>query len=397
VPRVLRGAIRGAAPTPAAMPAPEPGVKGFLLRHRTFLLLVALVLQKCVTDVLTNLTRRTSTYSATSVALLSEVAKFPLLIVAVALFGGGWKRVAPTLRNTVSDRPFSLVWVSLCYSVQNVLYFLALSHLSAESYQVLSQSKLLFTAGLMMGIMQTRLRLEQWSALGMLIGGSLLVQLSEASRAVVAGGNAYLGGLWAILGSLLSSLPNVYYEKLLKEKGTDEWARNIQMTFWIFLWILASMCFEGNGLRIDLSGFSLNVWLIIALKALNCLLIPATLKYADNILYSYAKPTSIVLTCALSSIVSGACARARGPPSRRTALLHVTHAGPPSAAGCLPCRHVARATLRCGHGPRPRLYLPVQQPRAKGQGRIGRRRRCAFSARTLSACTWHGACPARPR
>jgi UDP-sugar transporter A1/2/3 len=304
------------------MPTPEPltGFKGWLLKNRTLLLLIALVVQKCVTDVLTNLTRRQATYSVTSVALLSEVVKFPLLIVAVAMFGGGRKKIVPTLKATVTDRPFSLVGVSLCYSIQNVLYFLALSHLSAESYQVLSQSKLLFTATLMMGILGTRLRAGQWGALGMLLGGSLLVQLSEASRATVAGGNAYLGGLWAILGSLLSSLPNVYYEKLLKEPDTNEWARNIQMTGWIFLWILFSMFFEGKGLALDMTGFSANVWIIIALKAFNCLLIPATLKYADNILYSYAKPTSIVLTCALSSIVSGAAA----PPPRARSFVRAS-------------------------------------------------------------------------
>lgn len=322
VPAVLRAQVRGGAAPSASMPTPEPltGFKGWLLKNRTLLLLIALVVQKCVTDVLTNLTRRQATYSVTSVALLSEVVKFPLLIVAVAMFGGGRKKIVPTLKATVTDRPFSLVGVSLCYSIQNVLYFLALSHLSAESYQVLSQSKLLFTATLMMGILGTRLRAGQWGALGMLLGGSLLVQLSEASRATVAGGNAYLGGLWAILGSLLSSLPNVYYEKLLKEPDTNEWARNIQMTGWIFLWILFSMFFEGKGLALDMTGFSANVWIIIALKAFNCLLIPATLKYADNILYSYAKPTSIVLTCALSSIVSGAAA----PPPRARSFVRAS-------------------------------------------------------------------------
>jgi len=304
-PDAVRASLRGGAAA-AAEEEPKPtGMKAWLLKYRTFLLLACLILQKCVTDVLTNLTRRETTYSATSVALLSEVVKFPLLIVAVIVFGGGVKRIMPTVKGTVTNKPFSLTWVSLCYSIQNVLYFLALSHLSAESYQVLSQSKLLFTAFLMMGLLGTRLRANQWTALGMLLAGSLLVQLSEASRAVVAGGNAYLGGLWAILGSLLSSLPNVYYEKILKQKDTDEWVRNLQMTFWIFLWILVSMAFEGKGMALDLTGFSFNVWVIIALKSLNCLLIPATLKYADNILYSYAKPTSIVLTCALSSAVSG--------------------------------------------------------------------------------------------
>jgi len=292
----------------SAKQAPEPSrgpVAAFFLRHRTFLLLLALILQKCVTDVLTNYTRKQTTYSATSASLLSEVAKFPLLLVAVMVFGGGRKRVVPTVKDACTEQPFSLLGVSLCYSVQNILYFLALSHLSAESYQVLSQSKLLFTAMLMVGLLGTRLRALQWTALSMLISGSLLVQLSEASRSVVTGGNAYLGGLWAILGSLLSALPNVYYEKLLKAEGTDEWVRNLQMTFWIFLWILVSMVFEGKGLMVDLAGFTPTVWLIIALKAFNCLLIPATLKYADNIMYSYAKPTSIVLTCAISSAVAG--------------------------------------------------------------------------------------------
>lgn len=32
---------------------------------------------------------------------------------------------------------------------------------------------------------------------------------------------------------------------------------------------------------------------IVALKTLNCIIIPACLKYADNILYGYAKPLSI--------------------------------------------------------------------------------------------------------
>lgn len=221
------------------------------------------------------------------------------------------------------------------------------------------QSKLLFTAGLMMGIMQTRLRLSQWGALTMLIAGSLLVQLSEASKSVVAGGNAYLGGMWAILGSLLSSLPNVYYEKLLKEKDTNEWARNIQMTFWIFLWILCSMGFESK-VGLDLSGFTANVWLIIALKALNCLLIPATLKYADNILYSYAKPTSIVLTCALSSMVSGGSPLSTVPSCLSRAIARVLCRLAAPWAGSEKRRGLQRMRLRtvvptcCGRAVRSR-------------------------------------------
>ena len=57
------------------------------------------------------------------------------------------------------------------------------------------------------------------------------------------------------------------------------------------------------------AGFTLPVWGVVLLKALNGILIPATFKYADNILYAYAKPSSIVLTTVLS------CLLARSLPS----------------------------------------------------------------------------------
>ena len=51
------------------------------------------------------------------------------------------------------------------------------------------------------------------------------------------------------------------------------------------------------------------MWGVVLLKALNGILIPATFKYADNILYAYAKPSSIVVTTVLS------CVLARSLPS----------------------------------------------------------------------------------
>ena len=52
-------------------------------------------------------------------------------------------------------------------------------------------------------------------------------------------------------------------------------------------------------------GFTPAVWGVVLLKALNGILIPATFKYADNILYAYAKPSSIVVTTILSCALAG--------------------------------------------------------------------------------------------
>ena len=55
----------------------------------------------------------------------------------------------------------------------------------------------------------------------------------------------------------------------------------------------------GQGLGGMFDGITFWVWFVAFLQGFKCLLIPATLKYADNILYAFAKPASIFLTAAV--------------------------------------------------------------------------------------------------
>merc|ERR1719362_1502784 len=88
---------------------------------------------------------------------------------------------------------------------------------------------------------------------------------------------------------------------------------NIQLTFWIWFWLmvisLPSLFRSGSVQQWTLSnifaGFTPWVWLVIILQSFKCVLIPATLKYADNILYSYVKPSSILVTMLVAAMVSG--------------------------------------------------------------------------------------------
>lgn len=104
------------------------GVSGWIRRRIPLpaFFLVALVLHKCFTDLISQFTRTTGTpYSATTVAILGEVIKVPLLLAAVAVFEGA-SRVGPVLRLAVSDEPLGMALPGLAYAAQNVLYFLAL-------------------------------------------------------------------------------------------------------------------------------------------------------------------------------------------------------------------------------------------------------------------------------
>lgn len=281
--------------------------------------LVLMVCHKCLTDGLSRVTRTTGVpYSATTASLLGELVTVPLLLGAVLTFEGR-AGLRPVLKSAVKDAPFALALPGLAYSVQNILYFEALSHLSVASYQVLSQSKLLFTGLFMSIILKHSLSKRQFVALVLLMFGTILTQLSEMSRGTMNGGNALYGGMLAVAGAALSALPNVYYEKVLKTEGHNLWSKNIQLSFWIWFWLVVislPSLLTREGLHLPsgatmMTGITAWVWLVIVLQSCRCLLVPATLKYGDNILYSYAKPSSIVLTALVSAVTSGILPGAR--------------------------------------------------------------------------------------
>ena len=127
-----------------------------------------------------------------------------------------------------------------CYCVQNLLFFVALSRLSATSYQLWSQSKTLFTALFFVVYLGRVLRKQQWIALVLLSMGVGLVQFYEAGGAAAAAAAAASSsaasstlaiGVAAVLASsLLSGFANVYFEKVVKTRpAVSIWMRNVQL------------------------------------------------------------------------------------------------------------------------------------------------------------------------
>jgi len=321
-PCAVAAASEGASAAASQQVPLKSDLWSWLLRARPLLLIAALVLQKCATDALTWYTRAGggAVYSGATVALLSEIFKYPVLALAVAMFESP-SAVLPTFQTAATDAPLALAWVGAAYAAQNLLYFVCLDHISAAGYQVLSQSKLIFTALLMSVLLRKRFSGQQIIALVLLLGGAAATQLAEASGAVSlgGGGNALFGCGLTVLSAFLSALPNVFYERLLKKsEGKNEWASNVQLTTWILVWVLVARAFTAGHsltlptslgeflqpLAISVDGFTPTVWCITFLKTLNCIIIPACLKYADNILYGYAKPVSIVLTCAATAAMT---------------------------------------------------------------------------------------------
>jgi len=330
-----RAAATLMAANDGAAPGPRSQATAWFVRNRSLILLICLILHKCASDILTRYTRVQGAYSINTVAIMSEVMKLPLILGAISTIGGGTKEIMPVFREAVS-KPFANVWISLAYTFNNLLYFDALSSISAVTYQVLSQSKTFFTAGLMRFLVGKKLTPRQLLAIIMLVTGAVLVQFQELSLLALPTATATSGSIyWAcglvIFSSFISALPNVAYEKILKTEGQNQWVNNVQVTAWITLWVslnamrdyvrptlaaiasgagpAALMTWVGalpSSVAGCFTGFTLSVWGVVLLKALNGILIPATFKYADNLLYSYAKPSSIVVTCLYGAVMARA-------------------------------------------------------------------------------------------
>lgn len=280
---------------------------------RPFLVLTVVVIHKCITDCLGSYTRTIGAhYSATTASIVGELMKAPLVLNAIAICLGP-SQIPQVLCAAMSDGPFLFMLPALAYSAQNIWYLEALSHISAASYQILSQTKLFFTAVFMTKLMGRKFSNREWFALALLVAGSLVVQWSESSRNTGVQRNAVYGACLTILGALLSALPNVYFEKVLKTRGRCPWTANVQLISWSLVWLLVM---DGRAMRalmqLDVTsssqifaGFSPWVWLLLAMQSFKCLLATAALTYSNNVSYLVTKPLSVALTAILSSMCSG--------------------------------------------------------------------------------------------
>ena len=222
---------------------------------------------------------------------------------------------AMPLHDALHDAFARLCAAALADCLQNALFFVALSRLSATSYQLWSQSKTLFTALFFVSYLGRVLRKQQWLALALLTGGVGLVQYQEAAAAGATGmamgglgGSAVAIGVGAVLASsLLSGFANVYFEKVVKTKtDVSIWMRNVQLGLFSLPQAASLMAADSAIIASSgaLVGFDLLAWSVVILKALGGLLVAAVVKYADNVLKTYATAIAIILTCVVSSVAA---------------------------------------------------------------------------------------------
>jgi len=294
---------------------------------------LTLVSVKTATDLVTNHVVRPP---ATAMALVAELAIFPLIVLWLAVGngfnllrrrGGSGDSASPPPRNiravfasAIEDRQgcLDLLGIGAVYALDGLVYFYAHSNVGAVTYTVLAQTKIFFTvAVLRMRGMLPQLTLAQFAGLVALFVGATLVSLKDVATGVAAtSGNRAIGIGCLLLGQACTSAANVAYEKRLRSPGADLWVRNVQLTASISLWLAvssavrASLILASGGVppppRELLAAFCGPwVWLVVALKAVTAVLIALTISAGGNVLYAVSKPWPVVLATLATCVTLG--------------------------------------------------------------------------------------------
>jgi len=259
-------------------------------------------------------------------------------VVSAVFSGDSWKLALP----------------ACLYTLANSLQYIGLSNLSAATFQVTYQLKLVFVAIFSLALLRKTVPLRNWALLLLLLVGVAFVQLQDGGpkdesaleeetariafprsleewREAQAGGNIYKRsatyegieedmltafprldgavGLLATLGACAASaLAGVYIEKVLRDsaKSTSPWIRNLQLAFYsIFPALFIGVAFlDGEDVAANgfFQGYNWAVWSTVIVQALGGIATSFSMIHANTVARSLATTASIVL-----SIVGSVC------------------------------------------------------------------------------------------
>lgn len=214
--------------------------------------------------------------------------------------------------------------LALLYTIQKNLLYLAISNLDAAVFQVTYQAKILTTALFSVILLGKKLSCRKIIGLLVLTLGVSLVQLDKVEENASKSYQEQQRwvGVLAVLGACCTSgFGGVYFELVLKPRQNIEsedgspprpppsvWAKNVQLSTFALTIALATAFLKDHAVIFQdgfFQGYSPLVVLVITLEAGGGLVVAAVIKYADNILKSFATAVSIVTSTIVSMVVFG--------------------------------------------------------------------------------------------
>jgi UDP-sugar transporter A1/2/3 len=199
--------------------------------------------------------------------------------------------------------------------------YIGAANLPAAAYQVTNQLRIPMTAALSRALLQKRISRVQIVAVCLLLLGVTLVLLkpdhasADAPVGALRQRNTVVGVTAVLITCLCSTFASVWFEKVLKHGVSTDvpplslWSSNILLAGLSLplAWATAAVQ-DGPGLvaRGLFYGFDPLVIFVLTSHVTGGLLVSLTLKYADNVLKTFATAAALVLSCIGSYLLFGA-------------------------------------------------------------------------------------------
>jgi UDP-sugar transporter A1/2/3 len=283
-------------------------------------------------------------YSITALVFSQELFKLVLstawLVYDVAMLMADRNNATPDdspqsfcklfLREVFVAEAARMLLPAVLFTIQNSLLVVALENLDATVFQIIYQGKTCIVAILMVLMLGRSFSRRKWACMCLMISGVVLVQLRPRTEAEVSENN-FLGLVSVAACALTSAFAGVYMELEFKDakKMTFLSARNLHLSSFsvVLCLIMGSSHFfssasteESTATRVPelasgtlpfasvaqfFAGFDLIVWIMVANHAFGGLLVAVLLKYADNMVKTFATTLAIIASGTASFFLFG--------------------------------------------------------------------------------------------
>ncbi|KJH44108.1 putative UDP-galactose/UDP-N-acetylglucosamine transporter srf-3 [Dictyocaulus viviparus] len=267
--------------------------------------LILLTLQQASMPLLTRYTRyrgESEIFFTTVNVFMMEIVKLCTCTAVIICSSNSVFRFFVELKEAICDNPIETVKVcipAVIYTLQNNLYYIALTHLEATTFCVAYQMKIFSTALLMYFFLGKKLSVLQWIALVILVIGVVDVQLVYAPTASneAIEQKPLLGFISVVVMCFTSAFAGVYLEKMLKSSATSVWMQNVRLALvGIPISIFSMFFYDWENIQKDgfFRGWDIFVVSLMVTNSVGGLLISIVIKYADNIMKAYAQSVAII-------------------------------------------------------------------------------------------------------
>ncbi|XP_046447981.1 UDP-N-acetylglucosamine transporter-like isoform X2 [Daphnia pulex] len=275
----------------------------------------------CMRASMINASAANQKYLVSTLVLTMETIKITLITALIVVTESNFSVIeaAKLLYKEILCRPLEalpLAVPSFLYVVQDNLIIYALSCVDATTYQVTYQARILTTALFARILLNQVISVQRWLSLLLLMSGVILTQVhfhqesGDLSFRSNKDDATYWLGLLAIgCATMTSGFAGVYNEKIIKNGQQPLLLiRSFQLSLFCVFFALMGVVIKDGAVVIRqgyFHGYTPFVWLIAAMQAVGGILVAGTMKYADNILKTFATANSIALSCVLSHFLLG--------------------------------------------------------------------------------------------